>query len=342
MSHEITKDDGLVLTGKPAWHGLGVVVQDAPSPQEALQIAGLDWSIEQADILCRRKQIAVGEDGQIAETLIEQPITEKVANVRADTGLVLGVVGDAFSVIQNRDLIPVIKEAAENEGVTIESAGSLRGGREVWFLAHLSTFMIGERDKSHMYAMFLNGHDGSRSLTVFPTGVRVVCNNTKSVSLRQADNAGLSVNLRHTRNLHDRIPAIQASLRGAASMAKREQEKAEKMAAARLSDAEVNSLFVRIYERLYGAFPRTRDEAPAKWTRGHLKMESWLQTMHRECRTLNTEPSAWMVANAVTGWIEHARTGRKGVDRTHTQLLGQAATAKEQVFQTALASLQPA
>lgn len=342
MSHEITKTDHIVLTKEPGWHGLGKVVMDAPSPKEALQMAEQDWQVEQVPLFGRRKQILCDADGNMVETTTEMDIPHKVANVRSDTGTVLGVVGDGFSVIQNADLIPVIYAAAANESVTIETAGSLRGGKEVWFLAHLKTFLLGERDMNMTYAMFLNAHDGTRSLTVFPTSIRVVCHNTKAISLRQADNAGLSLNLRHSRNLMDRIPDIQTCLRGAAAVAEREQKKAEALAAARLNDDEVNSLFVRIYERLYGAFPRSREDAPAKWTRAHKKMEKWVHTMHKECRELNTEPSAWLVANAVTGWIEHDRTGRKGVDRVHTQILGQAATAKEQVFQTALASLQPA
>ena len=39
MSHEITSTDDLVLTGRPGWHGLGNVVENAPSPNEALKLA---------------------------------------------------------------------------------------------------------------------------------------------------------------------------------------------------------------------------------------------------------------------------------------------------------------
>ena len=47
MAHEITEYDNVVLHRTPAWHGLGVVVHEAPTPMEALKIAGLDWNIEQ-------------------------------------------------------------------------------------------------------------------------------------------------------------------------------------------------------------------------------------------------------------------------------------------------------
>ena len=47
MAHEITQHDNVVLHRTPAWHGLGIVVKDAPTPIEALKIAGLDWNVEQ-------------------------------------------------------------------------------------------------------------------------------------------------------------------------------------------------------------------------------------------------------------------------------------------------------
>jgi len=32
------------------WHGLGTVVESAPSSKEALELAGLDWQVHQKDI----------------------------------------------------------------------------------------------------------------------------------------------------------------------------------------------------------------------------------------------------------------------------------------------------
>lgn len=42
MSHEITSTDNVVLHRTSAWHGLGTVVADAPTPREALTLAGLE------------------------------------------------------------------------------------------------------------------------------------------------------------------------------------------------------------------------------------------------------------------------------------------------------------
>src|SRR5690606_13831409 len=42
MAHEITKNDGLVLAGERAWHGLGIVMPDDFTPRQGLKYAGLD------------------------------------------------------------------------------------------------------------------------------------------------------------------------------------------------------------------------------------------------------------------------------------------------------------
>jgi hypothetical protein len=47
MAHEFTRQDNAVLHRTSAWHGLGVVVQNAQNPMEALKTTGLEWNVEQ-------------------------------------------------------------------------------------------------------------------------------------------------------------------------------------------------------------------------------------------------------------------------------------------------------
>lgn len=335
MSHEITERDGLVLTGTPAWHGLGTVVADAPSPAEALRIAGLGWSVERVPLFMRRKAVTVDADGSLAEQDTEQGVESHVANVRQDTGEILGVVGSGYSVVQNRDLVGLIYDAARSEGVKIESAGSLRAGRDVFFLAHLDTFQIGQRDRSHLYALFANGHDGGRALSVLPTSVRVVCANTlRLATSKEADS--LTVTLRHTNGMAERLDDVRACLRGAAAVAEREADKARSLAERTMSPTEVAAFFGTVYAKMYGEIPTgdTRGDK-GKRTRAREMAESWARTLRTETDALALPVSAWTAANAVTRWIDHER-GVRG-DRNYANLFGGAADAKADVFASALA-----
>ena len=61
------------------WHGLGTIIQDAPDSKEAIRLAGLDWRVEQSDVIC-------AADGSI--------IPGFKANIRDIDGKVLGMVTD--------------------------------------------------------------------------------------------------------------------------------------------------------------------------------------------------------------------------------------------------------
>ncbi len=51
MAHEITQNDGLVLNKRSAWHNLGTIVDKAPTIDEALKIAKLDWTVDQFNLI---------------------------------------------------------------------------------------------------------------------------------------------------------------------------------------------------------------------------------------------------------------------------------------------------
>lgn len=341
MAHNITERDGLVLHGKPAWHGLGVVVKDAPTPAEALQIARLGWHVERAPVKCERVVLGVDADGNPTSERRETVIPSHVANVRQDTGEILGVVGADYSILQNCDLAGLVQRAGQGARVTIESAGSLRAGRDVFFLAHLGSFTIGKADRSHLYALLANSHDGSRALTVLPTSVRVVCANTLRAALSSGESSRQTINLRHTKNLDDRLPDVVAALKGASALAHREEEKARALAARSLTIAELGEYFARTYVAMYGPVPKvtaasTKGEK-TRATRAAETVEAWGRRALAESNVLDVGPSAWLAMNAVTGWADHDRPIRGDTDRNYTNLFGSAAAAKATAVETALA-----
>ena len=339
MAHEIERNDRVVVVGEQAWHGLGIVVKDAPTPLEALRLARMDWQVEQATLEASHEVLAMGDAGPV-KTTVKTKVKSHVANLRSDDGTVLGVVSRRYQPIQNEAVARLIYEVAENERITVESAGTLRGGKDVWFLAHLGGFKIGERDESLTYALFTNAHDGSHPLTILPTTVRVVCRNTKVAAMSAAEERKMRVRVRHTTNALARIEEVRTVLRGAAAIAEAEERKARALAARRMTPAESEAFFTRIYERLYGAAnlqnPKTQGEK-SKATRALKRIGEWIGTYRSEQETLEQDGSAWLAANAVTKWIDHDRPAKGKTDRVHSNLMGSSALAKDRVFEEALA-----
>ena len=151
------------------WHGLGVRVEEAPSSQEALRLSGLDWQVIQQPIA----------------TVDGTPIPGYRANLRDTDQQVLGVVTDRDPVVQNDEAF-AFTDGLLGEGGKYETAGSLQNGRKIWLLAKLPGRYIIEGDQVVPYLVFSNSHDGSGSIKVAMTPVRVVCQNTLNLALSSA------------------------------------------------------------------------------------------------------------------------------------------------------------
>ena len=179
-------------TREKPWHGLGVIVKEAPTSEDALHLAGLDWNVIQEPIYT--------------------PFREKIegfkANVRDADRKVLGVVSDRYKVVQNVDAFSFTDELL-GDGVRYETAGSLCEGKRVWLLARLPQEYIMGGERISPYLVFSNTHDGSGSVKVAITPVRVVCNNTLNLAL---DTAQRSFSMIHTGNITDKMQEARETL----------------------------------------------------------------------------------------------------------------------------------
>ena len=77
----------MFYTRTKPWHGLGTMVEEAPTSGAALELAGLDWRVVQKNL--------VTEEG------ITVPGFR--ANLRETDNQVLGVVSDRYKVVQNEE-----------------------------------------------------------------------------------------------------------------------------------------------------------------------------------------------------------------------------------------------
>lgn len=326
MAHEITNVDGLVLVGKSAWHGLGTVVEQAPSIGGALQLAGLDWRVEQHELETVRP-------GGVGKRILTH-----VANVRSDTGTVLGVVGSGYTPMQNTELAE-FAEALMSEGAKVESAGSIREGRRVWFLVRTEEVVeLGRTgaDKVVPYVLLANGHDGSLAMWVQPTTVRVVCSNTFHIALgsRKADRAaGKALRLRHTSGIMGRVEQAREVLSASGIVIRSWAEQARKLAELKPARAEVVSYFERVYAAAF--------EEP-KTDRGRSRRSNVLDDWRAHFRSHRNnmdgvDGSMWGAFNAVTDWADHDSNKSATRDERHySAWFGSAADVKAAAWDKAV------
>ena len=271
-------------TREKPWHGLGTVVREAPTSENALRLAGLDWNVVQEAIYtpCREK------------------IEGFKANVRDTDRKVLGVVSDRYKVVQNVEAFSFTDELL-GHGVRYETAGSLSGGRRVWLLARLPREYIIAGERISPYLVFSNTHDGSGSVKVAVTPVRVVCNNTLNLALETAQR---SFSMVHTGNISDKITEARDTLFKAESYMDRLGAEFEQLHQQKVTDAEVQK-YIEILIPMESNATRTQEKNVNR-LRENLAMRYYdapdLQTVGK---------NAYRFLNAVSDFATHAEPLRR-------------------------------
>ena len=204
MPHELdvvtgTTRKAMFSVGETPWHREGVVLETPPaSISEALKLAGLDFGVERTPLYhCGRFE-------NYAE------IDDFRAVRRTDVGKVLGVVGSRYTPLQNRDAFRILEPLLDNGTATIETAGALREGRDVWLLVRFDVQdpVVQETfaDEVVPFGLLSNNHAGERQVVMQETPIRVVCSNTLGMALSGNDRR---VKIRHTVNVEAR--AVEAA-----------------------------------------------------------------------------------------------------------------------------------
>ena len=296
MAHGITSTDTPIYARKPAWHGLGTVLEEAPSIDAALQIAGLDWSVDQWPISATN-----GEVRRIVES--------HVLNVRSDNASSIGVVGSGYRPVQNRELVDFAKAiAAESDVLKVESAGSLWGGSRVWFLLRGESFTLRSSDEVRPYLLLANGHDGSLAFRAIPTSIRVECNNKLSQALRVGEKIGYT--FRHTGSVSDKMEEARKALKSYTGQVERFTEACKTLAGKGTNTEEVKAFFTECYQDDFGAIP-----AEVKNDADRRKRDTAKDAFHAYVRRFDREitvagATRWNMANAYTGFLQHDRKVR--------------------------------
>lgn len=188
---------------RPAWHKLGIVVQDAPSIEEAMKFAGLDWEVKEQTLWITTSPLHF------------RTISSHKALMRKGHDWPLGIVGAKYKSLPNSKAFSFFNPFIEQGHVQLETAGSLKEGKRIWVLAQVrgAQAEIVPGDEVKGYLLLSNSHDGSQAVRVQFTTVRVVCWNTLSVADRSADSRLEScLKFRHTANVETGLEAVQKTV----------------------------------------------------------------------------------------------------------------------------------
>lgn len=300
----------------PAWHKLGTVVDRPADDGDVLRLAGLDWTPT------LRPMWTSDTDGNPVA------ITDKRAVVRSDTGQPVGVVGTGYNVVPNDALMDAIRRIDSADGAIIETAGCLDGGKAVWLMMRHErfSFTVG-KDASHGYLLLTNRHDGTETLRVLPTTIRVVCANTLGAALSNGRSSGHF--LRHSVGVLGALSEVADQYNRAVRDADRLRESMEALAKVRSSTDSLEAIMRTPWEVTADTLADESDRA--KTIREARESRIRRIRASETCDVEGTAGTLFSDLQAVTEYVDHHWRGPQSA------LFGGGSDLKATALETALA-----
>lgn len=315
MTHEF--ESGFFVK-TPAWHRLGTVVQDAPTVEDAIKLAGLDWTVIE-------RPLVVADDN---ENFI--PASDHKALLRQTDRALLGVVGKDYRVFQNPEAFRFFDPFLSSGACQLDAAGSLRNGKRIWVLAKIrgGAAEVVRGDTVESFILLSNAHDGSQSIRVQFTTIRVVCMNTLTWAESRGDSQlDACLRVRHTATAPAALNAVQNAMDVANRTFSITVEVFERLAAKQVSVEGLREYVREVFEA-----PADSEKMPKAWA----YIEESFET-GPGAELPGVRGTLWGGYNAVTHWIDHAQgVGRGDAARLHSTWFGHGARLRNRAMNVAM------
>lgn len=315
-----------------AWHGLGQIVEDYPTSEEAIRHAGLDYEVIKTPLYTKGSGIIETSQGiEIADSELHVP--NYFANIRNDNNAVLGVVGKDYQIVQNREAFSFFDSiVGGGEGILYETAGALGNGERIFITAKLPDYIrVGNGDDvTEKYIFLTTSHDGSGSITAAFTPIRIVCQNTLNASLRNMSNV---VRIRHTSGAKQRLDDAHKVM-GLANKLSIEMEGIfNQWAKVKVNDREVKKLIQLALcpnkETLQHLQKGNEDEISTVFK--NTVEDAFSYAMMSDTQQMDTTKGTLFGAyNAVTGYYQNVRTYKDDEAKLQSIIMGGTAQLKSQ------------
>ena len=310
MAHELEIVNGvaqMAYVGDVPWHGLGTKVDPDIAPVDMMKAAGLDWRVQELD--------------SFVEFNGNQVPTGQKALVRETDGRVLTQVGKNWHPVQNEEAFNFFNDFIEAGNMQMHTAGSLKDGEIIWALAKVDDdFELFNGDKVESYLLFSNPHQYGKTIDIRFTPIRVVCNNTLTLSLAQQGQAAMKVNHRSAFDAQ----SVKETMGIAHFKMNQYKEMAAFLGAKRATDAQMKEYF----GTLMGMSNKNKDDLS--------------RTAQRTLEVVQTQPGAqfaegswWSAFNAVTYMTDH-ELGRTADTRLQSAWYGANRNLKNKALELAL------
>lgn len=331
--HEV---ETMAYAGDVPWHGLGKQVSHTMTPQEMLEAAGLDWKVSKRPAYTSQQPYTQNLYDPSEEGFMHVP--DQYFVCRDSDNSVLSHCGSSYVPFQNDEVMRFFKKFTDAGKMQMETAGSLKMGRNIWGLAKITgDFTLAGGDEISGYMLLNNSHQVGKAMTIMLTPIRVVCNNTLTLALQQE---GTRFRVPHLQMFDEQIAKAAEQALGISDIAMQDfKQKADFLSSVKAPTKNVEHYVADLFQP--ALIPeRTKAGQNLPDLRDELK-----GTALKVLDAIETSPGSdmksakgtwWGVFNGVTYVMDHQRRSQEEGNALHSAWFGSAANVKRKALDTAL------
>lgn len=274
--------------GITPWHKEGTVLPGNVGFEEGWKLSGHDFKIEKFQL----------------HTPEGRPVPNCFGTRRCDNGEILTtckrVLSDAWQPMQNDEAWRIWEPFIKSGEIKLETAGVLDGGRKVWMLGCLTAKNAADvvkGDSVRNYILFANGHDGSLSITLGHTNIRVVCQNT----LEAADR--FMWKGRHTGDIADKLQDVTEVIAKLGAEFDRDIDIYQQLARTRIKADDAVSTVVQYTAAVFGKAERKAQEEDRVSKRLDAMLQNFEAGIGQDIK--GVQGTVWGLYNALTEYVSH-------------------------------------
>ena len=317
--------ESMAYTGEIPWHGLGTTFTPGISVEELLKVAKLDWRVDKVPLW------SIREGEEMHDGI---PLSEHFALERDRDGVydILGICGKEYIPTQNDEAFQFFTEFCQSGSMSLETAGSLMGGRQVFGLAKLNrAFELPGGDLTEGYLLLSHPHIWGKALVAMLTPIRVVCMNTLTLALRSANFGKFQMVHRQKFDI-----TMQNHAKKTLGIALNEfeiyKQGAEFLASKEYTD---DSLFKYIAESFQPELLAANEDIKADMLKRNAQRVLYLVNKGRGSELTAAHNTWWGAFNAVTSFYDHDY-GQTADSRLTSAWFGPNASKKRAAFDLAV------
>lgn len=286
-------ENGAYLS-RPAWHGLGTVIEPGTTIREAFDLSGLNFEVEKVPLSMPNGQRAGDAHGLVRFN------DDGTHNYYA-------TVGDRYEVFQYSELLDFAERIIEHyDFADPDALVSLANGKRGFLSFRVGGFNI-DGDKMEFNQNFGAGH-GGKGIEVFGSARRPECDNMYTQMVGEARKGGSLFTAKHTGSLSFRLDLFADSFNAGNQERQEFEDFCRRMAGWKnLTGEQLNSMVNNSFSLLRPEPPKDADDKKkTRWLRAKMAFGQEISRVlnSKTCQTSATKGTAYGVWNAITEYMD--------------------------------------